>query len=179
MKILWPLAMIFMTLLSSLLIPQKIFDFLGTPLYASEGVKEGGVVPTFILLDENNRATDIGTLIDRPTIIYFTHNACYYCTQIILHLKRAEKKFGRERLRIIGINVMAKDQKLIRAYKEELGFTFPMFAGNREDVLRAYRINYVPVLVFVDSKRVVRKVVGHYIHEHELHKIIKAIGDGL
>jgi len=162
MKIYGPLAMILITLLSS-------------PLYAGEGVKEGGVVPTFTLLDENNRPTDIGTLIDRPTIIYFTHNACYYCTQIILHLKRAEKRFGRERLRIIGINVMAKDQKLVRAYKQELGFTFPMFAGNREDVLRTYRINYVPVLVFVDSKRVVRKVVGHYIHEPELHKIVKDI----
>ncbi|GAB4411061.1 MAG: hypothetical protein OHK0032_06910 [Thermodesulfovibrionales bacterium] len=165
MKIFVPLSMI-------------IIIMLPLVVYGSEGVREGSTVPTFTLLDENNRATDIGTLIDRPTIIYFTHNACYYCTQIILHLKRAEKKFGRERLRIIGINVMAKDQKLIRAYKEELGFTFPMFAGNREDVLKTYRINYVPVLVFVDSKRVVRKVVGHYIHEPELHKIIREIIKG-
>ena len=70
---------------------------------------------------------------------------------------------------------MAKDQKLIKAYKQELGFIFPMFAGNREDVLRVYKINYVPVLVFVDSKKIVRKVVGHYIHEDELHRNIQSI----
>ncbi len=144
-------------------------------IHASEGVGVGRPVPTFRLLDENNREVDFGTLIDRATIIYFTHNACHYCTQIIALLKRAEKKFSREKLRIIGINVMAKDKELVRAYKEELGFTFPMFAGNREDVLRTYRINYVPVLVFVDSRKIVRKVVGHYIHEPVLHEIIREI----
>jgi thioredoxin-related protein len=142
---------------------------------AGEGIKEGAPPPNFVLLDENNRSVDLATVLDRPTIMYFTHNACFYCTQIILYLKRAEEKFGSEHLRIIGINIMAKDQKLIRAYKEALGFTFPMFAGNREDVLRAYRINYVPVIIFVDSKKIVRKVVGHYIHEDELFKNIQGI----
>ncbi len=145
------------------------------PAHGAEGVKVGVPAPTFTLLDENNRSVDFGTLIDRPTVIYFTHNACYYCTQIILYLKRAEEKFGRQKLRIIGINVMAKDKELVRSYKEELGFTFPMFAGNRDDVLKAYKINYVPVIVFIDARKTVRKVVGHYIHEKELHQSIKGI----
>ncbi len=139
---------------------------------------EGSPVPTFVLPDEDNRSVDFGTLIDRPTVIYFTHNACHYCTQIIAHLKRAEAKFGKERLRIIGINIMARDNRLVRSYKKEMGFTFPMFAGNRGDILKTYRINYVPVLVFVDSKKIIRKVVGHYIHEPELHKLIREIMEG-
>ncbi len=144
-------------------------------IHAGEGVEKNAPAPTFVMLDENNKKVDITTLMDRPTVMYFTHNACFYCTQIILYLKRAQTKFGEKNLRIIGINVMAKDQRLIKAYKKELGFIFPMFAGNREDVLRAYKINYVPVLVFVDSKKIVRKVVGHYIHEDELHGNIKNI----
>jgi len=143
--------------------------------YAVEDGLVGLPVPTFVLPDENNRDIDFGVLIDRPTVIYFTHNACHYCTQIIAHLKRAEAIFGKDRLRIIGINIMARDNRLVKAYKEELDFTFPMFAGNRKDLLRTYRINYVPVLVFVDSKRIVKKVIGHYILEPELHKIIKEI----
>jgi thioredoxin-related protein len=128
-----------------------------------------------MLLDEENRSTDIAALMDRPTIMYFTHNSCFYCTQIVAYLKRAEKKFGRDHLRIMGVNIMAKDRKLIKAYKEALGFTFPMFAGNREDVLHAYKINYVPVIIFVDSRKIVRKVVGHYIHEKELDESIQEI----
>ena len=162
-------GLLFVCLLSSFIC------LLSSLSYAGEGVKENAPAPTFVMLDENNRNVDIATLMDRPTVMYFTHNACFYCTQLILYLKRAQAKFGEKNLRIMGINVMAKDQKLIKAYKQELGFIFPMFAGNREDVLRAYKINYVPVLVFVDSKKTVRKVVGHYIHEEELHGNIKSI----
>src|SRR5512134_1009738 len=150
-----------------------LFCYLSAPHAARGQVAAGAPAPTFVLLDENNKGFDFGTLIDRPTIIYFTHNSCFYCTQIIMYLKRAEDKFGKDHLRIMGINIMAKDMKLIRAYKQELDFTFPMFAGNREDVLTAYRINYVPVIVFVDSNKIVRKVVGHYIHEKELYEAVQ------
>ncbi len=147
----------------------------GTSAMASESPLVGKTVPTFRLPDETNREVDFGVFIDRPTVIYFTENSCHYCTQIIALLKRAEAKFGRENLRVIGINVMARDSRLVKAYKEELGFTFPMFAGNRHEVLKTYRINYVPVLVFVDSKRIVRKVVGHYMLEPDLHRTIREI----
>ena len=131
--------------------------------------------PTFTLINEDGKKVDFGDLLDKPSVIYFTHNACHYCTQIIAMLKRADKKFGREDLRIMGVNVMAKDNKLVKAYKEELGFIFPMFAGNRSDVLKAYKIYYVPKLIFVDRNKIVRKVVGHYIHQPELEENIREI----
>ncbi len=140
--------------------------------YASGGVKEGEPPPTFVLMDDKGRMKDFGEMIDKATVIYITHNACYYCTQIVAFLKRAEDKFGKEALRIIGINVMAKDQRLIKAYKEELGFTFPMFAGNHSEFLRAYEVNYVPIIVFITPEKIVHKVIGHYIHEPVLHEII-------
>jgi peroxiredoxin len=127
------------------------------------------------LIDENGKKVNFDDLLDRPTVIYFTHNACHYCTQIIAMLKRADKKFGKSDLLIMGVNVMAKDNKLINAYKTELGFMFPMFAGNRSDVLKAYKIYYVPKLIFIDRNKIVRQIVGHYIHEPELHKYISEI----
>lgn len=146
-----------------------------SPVAYGATVKEGAPVPTFVLMNDRGKMENIEKLIDRPTVIYFTHNACHYCTQIIAMLKRADAEFGKQNLRIMAINVMAKDQRLIKAYKEELGFAFPMFAGNRGDVLRAYKINYVPILVFVDANKIVTKVVGHYIHKPELDKNIKEI----
>lgn len=131
--------------------------------------------PMFTLIDENGNKVNFDKLLDKPSVIYFTHNACHYCTQIIAMLKRADKKFGREDLRIMGVNVMAKDKKLVKAYKVELGFTFPMFAGNRSDVLKAYKIYYVPKLIFVDRHKIVRQIVGHYIHTPELEQYIKEI----
>lgn len=137
-------------------------------------LREGAPLPSFVLTDENDKKNDLNHIIDRPTVIYFTHNSCYYCVQVVAFLKRANSKYG-DRLRIIGINVMARDGELIKAYKENLGFSFPMFAGNREDVLTAFRVNYVPIIVFVDSKKIVKKVVGHYIGEKVLHQYIEDI----
>ncbi|MCG6552898.1 MAG: TlpA family protein disulfide reductase [Candidatus Magnetominusculus sp. LBB02] len=146
--------------------------FIAVPVHAS-GMKEGQPFPVFTLMDENDKQVDIGTLINRPTIVYFTHNSCHYCTEIIALLKRAEAKFGSDKIGIIGINIMAKDSKMVKSYKKNMGFTFPMFAGNREDVLTTYKINYVPVIVFIDSEKNVKRVIGHYIHEKELHNYIK------
>ena len=140
-------------------------------------LKEGEPPPTFTLIDENGTQVNFDDLLDKPSVIYFTHNACHYCTQIIAMLKRADKKFGSDDLRIMGVNVMAKDKKLVNAYKVELGFTFPMFAGNRSDVLKAYKIYYVPKLIFIDRNKIVNKIVGHYILEPELHKNIMEIMD--
>jgi len=154
-----------------LLITYLLFS---VSIYANV-LKPGSPPPTFVLIDERGKKVDLKTFLNKPLIIYFTHNACHYCTQIIAFLKRVEKKYGKKDLRIIGINVMAKDEKLVRAYQIELNFTFPMFAGNRQDLLKAYHINFVPVLVFVDSKGIVRKVEEHYIHEPQLHKNISEI----
>jgi peroxiredoxin len=131
--------------------------------------------PSFTLIDENGKKVNLNDLLVKPAVIYFTHNACHYCTQIIAMLKRADKKFGSKDLQIMGVNVMARDKKLVHAYKEELGFIFPMFAGNRSDVLKAYKIYYVPKLIFVDRNKIVRKIVGHYIHQPELHENIREI----
>lgn len=148
--------------------------FLTSNVYAAK-LKVGEHPPTFVLIDENGKKVNFDDLLDKPSIIYFTHNACHYCTQIIAMLKRADKKFGQEDLRIMGVNVMAKDKKLVKAYKEELGFTFQMFAGNRSDVLKAYKIYYVPKLIFIDRHKIVRQIVGHYIHTPELEQYIKEI----
>jgi peroxiredoxin len=148
--------------------------FLISNVYAAK-LKVGEHPPTFVLIDENGKKVNFEDLLDKPSIIYFTHNACHYCTQIIAMLKRADKKFGQEDLRIMGVNVMAKDKKLVKAYKEELGFTFPMFAGNRSDVLKAYKIYYVPKLIFIDRHKIVRQIVGHYIHTPDLDQHINEI----
>jgi peroxiredoxin len=163
-----------MVVFRNIVIVAVFLALLSSYAYAAN-LKEGEPPPTFTLIDENGKKVNFAELLDKPTIIYFTHNACHYCTQIIAMLKRADKKFGNEDLMIMGVNVMAKDKKLVKAYKEELGFTFPMFAGNRSDVLKAYKIYYVPKLIFIDANKIVRKVVGHYIHEPELHKNIREI----
>jgi peroxiredoxin len=163
-----------MAVLRSFAVITVFLTLLSSTAYGAM-LKVGEPPPTFTLINENGNKVNLEDLLEKPTIIYFTHNACHYCTQIIAMLKRAYRNFGRKDLQIMGVNVMAKDKQLIKAYKEEFGFIFPMFAGNRSDVLKAYKIYYVPKLIFVDTNKIVRKIVGHYILEPELHENIKKI----
>ncbi len=140
-------------------------------------VKVGERAPTFVLLDERDREVDFGKFIDRPTIIYFTHNSCHYCTQVIGFLKRVYRRYG-DRVRILTINVMAKDSRLIKAYKRAFKLPFPMFAGNKPELLKAYGINFVPVIVFIDKNGIIRKVVEHYILEEKLEENVRLIMEG-
>lgn len=162
-----------MTMLRYIIVAFMIGIF-SSNVYSSQ-LAEGQPVPAFNMIDENGKTVNIDSMLVKPTILYFTHNACHYCTQIIAMLIRADKKFGNKDLQILGVNVMAKDARLVKAYKEELGFIFTMFAGNKAEILKAYHIYYVPKLVFIDRNKIVRKVVGHYIHEPELYDNIRQI----
>lgn len=148
----------------------------------SAGAAGGAVVgqppPAFSLKDETGRIVTWENFGGKPTVIYFTHNACWYCTQVAGFFVRMEEKFGPGSFQVVGINVMAKDQRLVQAYKREVGFKYPMLAGNTSELLKAYRINYVPVLVFVGRDGIVKKVVGHYIMEAELDAAILEIVKG-
>ncbi|OGW60586.1 MAG: hypothetical protein A2V83_11370 [Nitrospirae bacterium RBG_16_64_22] len=148
-----------------------------------EAVAVGGAVvgqppPAFSLKDETGKVVTWENFRGKPTIIYFTHNACWYCTQVAGFFVRMEEKLGAGSFQVVGINVMAKDQRLVKAYKREVGFRYPMLAGNTSELLKAYRINYVPVLIFVGRDGIVKRVVGHYIMETELEAAIAEIAKG-
>lgn len=66
-------------------------------------------------------------------------------------------------LRIVTINVWARDRRLIERYRDRFGFTFPMLAGNVKSLLAAYEVNYVPIVVFVRRDGTVHRIFHHYI----------------
>ena len=85
-----------------------------------------------------------------PTVLYFTHNMCHYCTQIIAVPEAHPAALQRRRAGDLTINVWAEGEKLIRRYKEQFGLPFPMLAGKDPQLLRDYEVNYVPIIVFLD-----------------------------
>ncbi len=130
-----------------------------------EIVSEGSLPPYFALPDEQGRVHDLEALRGTPTVLYFTHNMCHYCTQIIGFLKRARSRYEEDELAIVTLNVWADGPKLIERYKEQFGLTFPMLAGKNRELLHDYEVNYVPIVVFIDAEGIVRHVYHHYILE--------------
>lgn len=137
---------------------------------ADEVAEEGHPPPHFALPDEHGEVHDLADYIGRPTILYFTHNMCHYCTQVIAFLKRAHAKYEDTDLAILTLNVWAADDKFIIRYKEALGLPFTMLAGKDNKLLRDYEVNYVPIIVFIGRDGDIRHIYHHYVLQADFEK---------
>jgi peroxiredoxin Q/BCP len=151
---------------------------LAVPLGATgveELAEEGQPPPLFSLPDEEGVVHRLGDLLGTPTILYFTHNMCHYCTQIIAFLKRTRPLYTEDELAIVTINVWAEDEKLIRRYKEQFGLPFPMLAGKNPQLLRDYEVNYVPIIVFIARDGRIHRIFHHYILAGDFDQSVREI----
>ena len=142
---------------------------------ADEVAEEGKPPPLFALPDEHGTVFDLADFMGRPTILYFTHNMCHYCTQIIAFLKRAHAEYGDTDLAILTLNVWADDDKFILRYKEALGLPFTMLAGKDAQLLRDYEVNYVPIIVFIGRDGNISHIYHHYVLQTDFEKTTKEI----
>jgi len=119
--------------------------------------------PLFALPDEDGTVHALEASLGKPIILYFTHNMCHYCTQVVGFLKRAQVTYAGTDLTIITLNVWAKDGAFIRRYREAYELPFVMLAANDRALLRAYEVNYVPIIVFIGRDGIIRELYHHYI----------------
>ncbi len=146
------------------------------PAAADEEVaEEGKPPPLFALPDEHGKVYRLEDLLGRPIVLYFTHNMCHYCTQVIRFLKRAHEKYGDTDFTILTLNVWAADGKFIRRYKEQFGLPFAMLAAKDRDLMRHYEVNYVPIIVFIGRDGKIRHIYRHYVLRGDFEKSAREI----
>jgi peroxiredoxin len=134
--------------------------------------------PPFALRDEEGVIHRITDHVGSPTIVYFTHNVCHYCGQVIAFLGRAHQRYADRGLVILSINVMADGAEMIRRYKEQYGLPFVMLAGKEPELLRNYEVNYVPILIFIDRDGIVSQIYHHYILPEDFDAAVEHIVTG-
>jgi peroxiredoxin len=142
---------------------------------APDVAEEGQPPPLFSLPDEHGEVFNLEDYLGRPTILYFTHNMCHYCTQVIAFLKRAHAAYGDTDLAILTLNVWADDEKFILRYKEAMGLPFTMLAGKNAQLLRDYEVNYVPIIVFIGKDGKIRHIYHHYVLQGDFEESTKEI----
>ncbi len=134
--------------------------------------------PLFALPDEDGEVHALEDVLGKPVILYFTHNMCHYCTQVIAFLKRAHAQYEGTDLTIITLNVWAEDGDFIRRYKEAYGLPFDMLAGKDLGLLRAYEVNYVPIIVFIGRDGTIRHLYHHYVLQTDFEASTAEIVEG-
>jgi peroxiredoxin len=144
------------------------------PVGHAEVAVVGQPPPSFSLRDESGQTHRLEDLLGQPIVLYFTHNMCHYCTQVIGFLKRANATYG-DRLAIVTLNVWADSPKFIRRYKEQFGLPFRMLAAKDPELLHDYEVNYVPIIVFIGRDGMIRHIYHHYILPEDLDASVREI----
>ena len=152
--------------------------FLAGGLSADEVAEVDHAPPLFALPDDTGQVHRLEDLLGKPIVLYFTHNMCHYCTQIIAFLKRAHAAHEGSDLTIVTINVWAKGEKLIRRYKEQFGLPFRMLAGKNTQLLKDYEVNYVPIVVFIGRDGLIKRIYHHFILKQDFDASVKLILEG-
>lgn len=150
-------------------------DAVSTGARAEGGARVGEAPPAFALKDEAGEVHTLEEYLGAPTILYFTHNMCHYCTQVIGFLKRAHAEYHESGLVILTINVQADGPELIRRYREQFGLPFLMLAGKERRLLRDYEVNYVPIIVFIGRDGRIHRIFDHYILPDDFKKNVREI----
>ncbi len=134
--------------------------------------------PPFTLQDEHGEVHKLADHVGSPIVIYFTHNMCHYCTQVIAFLKSAHTEYNNRGLVVITINVWADGGEMIRRYREQFGLPFLMLAGKDPELLRDYEVNYVPIVVFVGRDGLIRKLYHHFILREDFEDSVRELVEG-
>jgi peroxiredoxin len=164
--------------------PWVVVPLLGSWLLCGTGIARAEVAtvgqppPLFSLEDEHRQIHRLADLLGKPIVLYFTHNMCHYCTQVIGFLKGADAKYRDEGLTIVSLNVWADSPKFIRRYKEQFGLPFAMLQGKDSQLLHDYEVNYVPIIVFIGRDGLIRHIFHHYILPEDLDATVREIVEG-
>ena len=163
---------------TALLIPLLVLALTQAAVGQSEVAEVGHPPPLFSLSDEEGEVYRLEDYLGTPVVLYFTHNMCHYCTQIIAFLKRVRPLYSEDELSILTINVWADSGKLIRRYKEQFGLPFPMLAGKDRDLLRNYEVNYVPIVIFIGRDGRIQSIYHHFILREDFETSVREIIEG-
>lgn len=137
------------------------------------------VAPDFTLTTLNGELLTLSELRGYPVILNFWASWCAPCRDEMLLLNRASEQFSDRGLRIVGVNVTAKDTVAnARAFADQFAIGYPIVFDDVGIVsFGRYSVLGLPTSVFVDADGMIRRVVFGEISQDALDTYITEIVD--
>lgn len=174
--------------LISTLAPSAIFLFI-TGL--ASGVAIAQTVPRpageFVIQHTNGQQLLLSSFKGKPTVIALMYATCSHCQHTSGVLSGIQQEYGPKGVQFLGATFGDGDSSRVDAFIKQFKVTFPVGYSNIPAVLKFLGLPenspyFVPMLVFIDKKGIVRKqVVGDdkFFDEKSQSENIKAALDSL
>jgi peroxiredoxin len=125
------------------------------PLEAAERFKP------FALQTLDGDTRTLQEVLGRATLVVFFFPTCPYCNAALPEIQKIYDACKDRGLSMIWINVVPKEEPLIRDWQTAHGFTVPVLRGN-DSVVRDYRLTTTPTHFLLDAEgHVLAKRAGY------------------
>ena len=133
----------------------------------------GELAPAFDMPTATGQKLDIASLKGKAVYLNFFATWCPPCNEEAPDVVALQKQFGPNGLQVVGVDVLENAAKA-KSFVDMHHITYPAVVD--DGTLRdAYRINGMPVHVFIDRQGVVRKIVVGEITKAEMTANVQAI----
>ena len=134
----------------------------------------GSPAGDFTLRGLDGQVYDLSDLKGTPVVINFWATWCPPCKEEMPLLEEYARKYP-DQMVILGVDYQEKED-VVRAYKEEVGVTFPILLDRTGSVADTYYVRNFPMTFFVDTEGMIRAQHLGLLTEDLLVRYLQTIG---
>ena len=124
---------------------------LAAPLSGHAMVSKGAYAPPLNLWSTSGQNITLSNYKGYVLIMDFFGMNCAPCRLSIPHLIELNKRYNKQGLQILGVNLDEGADKAVKAYVEEKKINYPVAMAN-EDIVNDYAIRSIPKLFIINKK---------------------------
>ena len=130
----------------------------------------GFQAPNFFFVDETGEEVSLNQLRGKPVLMVFWASWWPHCKAELPSVEKLYQKY-KESIIIIAVNVREKKDKAVLLI-DESNYTFPVIYDEERLITDLYRVQPIPLNIFINKSGVISKKVVGAVKESELEKYI-------
>lgn len=139
-------------------------SFLAAPGPADAAPRPGQPAPNFKVISTAGQTISQDNYRGHVLILDFFATWCQPCRQSIPHLVEMNRRYGRQGLQILGLNVDEDGEETVTSFTDEFRINYPLAVAGVSTTL-AFGVRSVPVMYLVDKKGVIVEVYRGFTDE--------------
>lgn len=119
------------------------------------GIEVGNFAPEFQLVQMDGSRISLGDLRGQPAVLDFWASWCVPCRYEVPHVNKLADTYVSRGVRVFGINVLESQERTESGIKD-FGIRYAVARDVDGNTVRAYKVEGIPTVIFLDSKGNVR-----------------------
>lgn len=144
------------------------------------GHEVGNRASDFTLETIDGERVTLSNLRGKIVLLYLWDLGCYDCLTDMPYIQAFFKEWSKRGLVVLAINQNDRsDTETIKDMAAEEGFTFPVLLDPEGTVKKEYKLDVVPVTIFIDTNGIIQKVrPGTFGGQRQIENVVNAIQYG-